>query len=63
MQDTDAPWTPTPGESVRVKATGEDGEVVDVIGGDEARHAVVTMAHTTERREYRIDELGPVFNR
>ncbi len=70
MQDTEAPWTPTPGESVLVKATGEGGEVVDIIGGGDARHVVIAfpavrspgepaVTHAAERREYRIDELAP----
>ncbi len=70
MQGTGAPWSPRLSDIVLVKATGEGGEVVDIIGADAERRFVVAIAAVrspgepaaapaVERRPCRLDELAP----
>ncbi len=65
MQDTDAPWPPTRGDVVLVKATGERGIFVGAIGEGDDRRFVVSFPvargsdDLINRHSYRPDELAP----
>ncbi len=69
MQDTGAPWSPQLGDHVLVGATGDIGEVTEVLGAgadqrfvvsiwplpDSTRHAAGTVMHRVCTR----DDLAP----
>jgi hypothetical protein len=70
MPEADTPWMPHVGEYVVVNATGEAGQVMDIIGSADDRWFVVAVEHQPLRdhppvppmpplRTYSLDDLSP----